>query len=64
MLDLNASYDSGFHSGYVTHDYNGLVTHIDSSAHRRSGQLQACFCSNDRKVRILDVKSNRFTDAF
>jgi hypothetical protein len=64
MLDLNAPRDSGFHSGFVTHDYNGLVTHIDSYAHRRSGQLQACLCSNDRKVRILDVKTNHFTDAF
>jgi hypothetical protein len=64
MMDLNAPRDSGFHSGFVTHDYNGLVTHIDSYPHRRSGQLQACFCSNDRKVRIMDVKTNRFTDAF
>lgn len=31
---------------------------------RRSGLLQAEFCSNDRKLRTLDCRSQRFTETF
>ncbi|CAK4034096.1 Vegetative incompatibility HET-E-1 [Lecanosticta acicola] len=50
--------------GFVTHAFNGLVTHIHSFADRRSGLLRAAFCSNDRKLRTMDVRSLRFTNEF
>lgn len=56
--------DGGVSEGFVTHAYNGLVTHIHTYANRRSGLPQAAFCSNDRMVRLMDVPSLRFTDEF
>ncbi|PPJ59506.1 hypothetical protein CBER1_09998 [Cercospora berteroae] len=50
--------------GFVTHAYNGLVTHVHSFRDRRSGLLRAAFSSNDRKVRLMDVGTLRFTDSF
>lgn len=50
--------------GFVTHAYNGLVTHIHSFADHRSGLLQAAFCSNDRKLRTMDIRSLQFTNEF
>ncbi|EME44233.1 hypothetical protein DOTSEDRAFT_130419 [Dothistroma septosporum NZE10] len=50
--------------GFVTHAYNGLVTHIHSYPDRRSGLTQAVFCSNDCKVRIMDVRRLQFTNSF
>lgn len=50
--------------GFVTHDRNGLVTHIHSFAHKTSGSLQAGFCSNDNRFRVMDVSSQRFTSSF
>ena len=64
MLGLNVDSQTHVHEGFVTHDYNGLVTHIDSYADRHSGQLRACFCSNDRKVQVMDVKTGAFVNSF
>lgn len=64
LLDLTAARGTGLHTGFVTHDYNGLVTHVDAHIARASGQLRACFCSNDRRLRLLDLKTQRFTHAF
>lgn len=50
--------------GFVTHAFNGLVTHIHSFADHRSGLLQAAFCSNDRKLRTMDIRSQQFTNEF
>ncbi|PIA93919.1 hypothetical protein CB0940_04660 [Cercospora beticola] len=50
--------------GFVTHAYNGLVTHVHSFRDRRSGLLRAAFSSNDRKVRLMDVGTLQFTDSF
>ncbi|KAM3420282.1 hypothetical protein BST61_g3569 [Cercospora zeina] len=50
--------------GFVTHAYNGLVTHVHSFRDRRSGLLRAAFSSNDRRVRLMDVGTLRFTDGF
>lgn len=50
--------------GFVTHAYNGLVTHIHCFDDRRSGLPQAAFCSNDRQLRLFDVGTTRFTDSF
>lgn len=62
---LNLSSPSNTPSeGYVTHAYNGLVTHIHDYPARRSGLTQAVFCSNDCKVRIMDVRRLQFTNTF
>lgn len=59
-----SSNDKTHTEGEVTSCYNGLVTHIHNYADRRSGSLKAAFCSNDRKVRLMDVRSLTFTDTF
>ena len=52
----------GSHSeGYVTHDRNGLVTHVHIFSHRRSGLPQAAFCANDQRLRLMDLATERFT---
>lgn len=50
--------------GFVTHGYDGLVTHIHNYNDRRSGVLRAAFCSNDRHLRLMDVSTLTFTDSF
>jgi WD40 repeat protein len=52
------------YEGFVTHAYNGLVTHTQNFQDRRSGSLKAAFCSNDRRVRVMDVQTLRFTESF
>jgi hypothetical protein len=47
--------------GYVTHDRNGLVTHVHTFSHRRSGLPQAAFCANDQRIRIMDLATETFT---
>ena len=47
--------------GFVTHDRNGLVTHIHTFAHRRSGLPQAAFCANDQRLRLMDLTTEKFT---
>ncbi|KAF2217545.1 hypothetical protein CERZMDRAFT_108248 [Cercospora zeae-maydis SCOH1-5] len=54
----------GTSEGFVTHAYNGLVTHVHSFRERRSGLLHAAFSSNDRRVQLMDVGTVRFTDSF
>ncbi|EME79327.1 uncharacterized protein MYCFIDRAFT_216411 [Pseudocercospora fijiensis CIRAD86] len=61
---LNLDADQRHSEGFVTHAYNGLVTHIHNYHDRKSGNLRAAFCSNDRKVRLMDVSTLRFTDEF
>lgn len=56
-LESAASHSEGF----VTHDRNGLVTHIHTSAHRRSGLPQAAFCANDQRLRLMDLTTESFT---
>lgn len=63
MRNLNGNSNSHT-EGEVTSCYNGLVTHIHNYADRRSGLLRAAFCSNDRKLRLMDVRSLRFDDTF
>ena len=50
--------------GFVTHAYNGLVTHVQTYHDRRSGLLRAAFCSNDHQVRLMDLHNLQFTDTF
>lgn len=63
LLNLNSNQPTPI-EGFVTHDYNGLVTHVSTSTDRCTGQLSAAFCSNDCKIRLLDISSNRFTNTF
>ncbi|WPH02349.1 Hypothetical protein R9X50_00521200 [Acrodontium crateriforme] len=50
--------------GFVTHSYNGLVTHVHTFASRYSGIPQATFCTNDANVRLLDLATFSFTNTF
>ncbi|KAK5171990.1 uncharacterized protein LTR77_003627 [Saxophila tyrrhenica] len=61
MLDLSAEHGC-VTEGFVSHAYNGVVTHISTNHDRRSGLLQAAFCSNDRTLRIMDAATERFTN--
>lgn len=64
MLNLNSSNDEAPTEGFVTHAVDGITTHIHTLPNRRTGALGAAFCSNDRKLRILDVTTNTWTDSF
>ncbi|SMQ51020.1 unnamed protein product [Zymoseptoria tritici ST99CH_3D7] len=64
MLDLSAERNGAHAEGMVTHAYNGLVTHIHNYTDRTSGGLRAAFCSNDSKLRLMDVRRLQFTDTF
>lgn len=55
------SLESSHSEGFVTHDRNGLVTHIHTFAHRRSGLPQAAFCANDQHLRLMDLTTEKFT---
>ncbi|KAK3657107.1 hypothetical protein LTR56_002621 [Elasticomyces elasticus] len=63
MLNLDAE-DAELQEGFVTHAYNGLVTHIHTFDARRSGMPQAAFCANDHKVRLMDIGTTRYTNEF
>ncbi|KAK4499279.1 hypothetical protein PRZ48_009792 [Zasmidium cellare] len=64
LCNVDSADNGAVSEGFVTHAYNGLVTHIHTYANRRSGLPQAAFCSNDRMLRLMDVPSLRFTDEF
>ncbi|TKA82855.1 hypothetical protein B0A55_00986 [Friedmanniomyces simplex] len=64
LLNLDQENDAGMHEGFVTHAYNGLVTHIHTFTGRRSGTPRAAFCSNDRRLRVMDTGTVRFTSDF
>lgn len=52
---------SNLTQGYVSHAYNGVVTHISTGLHRRSGRPQAVFSCNDQSLRVMDIETSRFT---
>ena len=64
LLNLNSH--SGQHpvEGFVTDAMDGITTHIHTPSARRSGALMAAFCSNDRKLRLLDVGTNSWVSTF
>jgi hypothetical protein len=64
MLNIHADRSQPPTEGFVTHAYNGLVTHVDSYLGRRNGLPQAAFCSNDSKVRLLDASTGKFAAEF
>ncbi|KAI4718964.1 WD40 repeat-like protein [Aureobasidium sp. EXF-10727] len=50
--------------GFVTVAEQKETTHVHILSHRRTGALGAAFCSNDSKVRILDVGTNSWSAEF
>ncbi|KAK5120375.1 hypothetical protein LTR85_006314 [Meristemomyces frigidus] len=64
MRNMDGGASISCNEGFVTHAYNGLVTHVHAFTGRRSGIPQAAFCSNDRKLRSMDTSTLRFTDTF
>lgn len=64
LLNLDGRNTAKPQEGFVTHAYNGLVTHVHTFTGRGSGTPQAVFCSNDRKLRLMDTSTLRFTNSF
>lgn len=64
LLRLDANRNEHHIEGYVSHAYDSITTHIHTLPHRRTGALGAAFCSNDKKVRLLDVGTNAWTSVF
>nr|POE80194.1 putative wd repeat-containing protein c2a9.03 [Quercus suber] len=63
MLNLAREHDAPS-EGHVAPADNGLVTHVHSLAHRRSGIPQAVFCTNNQQVRTLDTRTLQWTHTF
>nr|POF20055.1 putative wd repeat-containing protein c2a9.03 [Quercus suber] len=63
MLNLAREHDAPG-EGHVAPAENGLVTHVHTLAHRRSGTTQAVFCTNDHQVRTLDTRTLQWTSTF
>lgn len=65
LLNLNShNSDDPPIEGFVTNAVDGITTHIHMLRQRRHGGLGAVFCSNDRKLRILDVGTNTWLNTF
>ncbi|QIW96380.1 hypothetical protein AMS68_001898 [Peltaster fructicola] len=64
VLNLDTEYAVTPHEGFVSHAYDGLVTHVHSYRHRHSGGLRAAFSTNDRCIRTMDVATLGFTNVF
>lgn len=64
LLNLNSSISELPFEGFVTNAMDGITTHIHTLRNRRNGALAAAFCSNDRKLRLLDVGTNRWISTF
>lgn len=64
MLNLNSDSGAAPTEGFVTHAIDGITTHIHTLPNRRTGALSAAFCSNDRKLRLLDMTTNTWTNSF
>ncbi|KAL1311691.1 hypothetical protein AAFC00_001794 [Neodothiora populina] len=63
-LDLNSSYGQLPTEGHVTKAADGITTHIHAVRNRRSGTLAAAFCSNDRHLRLLDLRTDTWLSSF
>lgn len=50
--------------GVVTNNRNGITNQIQLYNSRTSNSPQAAFCSNDNRLRILDIPTNMFTHSF
>ncbi|KAH0350994.1 WD40 repeat-like protein, partial [Aureobasidium melanogenum] len=64
LLNLNSTLGDRPIEGFVTVAEQKETTHVHVLTHRRTGALGAAFCSNDSKVRILDVGTNSWSAEF
>lgn len=64
ILDLDAATSTKPVEGVVSHARDGIVNHIRTFYGRPSGSLQAAFCSNDQRIRIMDISRQQFTNTF
>lgn len=64
MLNLNAAVHDKPAEGVVSHARDGIVNHISLFGDRQSGSPRAAFCSNDQRVRLMDVRRQQFTNVF
>ncbi|KEQ77132.1 WD40 repeat-like protein [Aureobasidium namibiae CBS 147.97] len=64
LLNLNSALGDRPTEGFVTVAEQKETTHVHILGHRRTGALGAAFCSNDSKVRLLDIDSNSWSAEF
>ena len=64
LLNLNSALGDRPTEGLVTVAEQKETTHVHILGHRRTGALGAAFCSNDSKVRLLDIGSNSWFAEF
>ncbi|CAD0093001.1 unnamed protein product [Aureobasidium vineae] len=64
LLNLNSTLGDRPTEGFVTVAEQKETTHVHILSHRRTGALGAAFCSNDSKVRILDIGTNSWSAEF
>jgi hypothetical protein len=50
--------------GHVTHADDGLVTHVHDFLDRHSGLPRAAFCSNDNRLRVMDLATQSITASY
>jgi WD40 repeat protein len=64
LLNLNSALGEAPVKGFVTVAEEKETTHVHILNHRRTGALGAAFCSNDSKVRLLDINTNSWSAEF
>ncbi|THZ76579.1 WD40 repeat-like protein [Aureobasidium pullulans] len=64
VLNLNSTLGDRPIEGFVTVAEQKETTHVHVLSHRRTGALGAAFCSNDSKVRLLDIDTNSWSGVF
>lgn len=64
LLNLNSALGDPPTEGFVTVAEENATTHVHVLGHRRTGAPGAAFCSNDSKVRLLDITTNTWTHSF
>lgn len=64
LLNLNSTLGDRPTEGFVTIADQKETTHVHILSHRRTGALGAAFCSNDSKLRLLDIGTNSWSAEF
>lgn len=64
VLNLNSAQGEAPTEGFVTTAEECETTHVHVLGHRRTSALGAVFCSNDSKVRVLDIETNSWLAEF
>ncbi|KAI9818971.1 MAG: hypothetical protein M1832_004139 [Thelocarpon impressellum] len=60
LASLDAEWGRRHAEGLVTGDDNGITNHVHTYLDRHSAHARAVFCSNDRKIRVLDCATEAF----